>query len=244
VAALGKQSQEIGLIVEVIDDIAEQTNLLALNAAIEAARAGEHGKGFTVVAAEVRKLAERSSNQTKEITGRIAAIQQRVLEVVKAMEMGTGEVETSATLGRQAEAALAGILGMVDETHTQASAINTAVDRMTASVAAVNAASQNVKLISLETSHAAEGMQQGAAHVQSAVESIAAVSEESAAGAQEVGASTEEQTASIEEMSAGAQELAALAATLKGMVDRFTLDERSGAGQPGSATLGSLAQVA
>ena len=88
VAALGKRSQEIGQIVDAIDDIASQTNLLALNAAIEAARAGEHGKGFTVVAAEVRKLAERSSSETKEITQRISAIQQQVADVVRAMAGG------------------------------------------------------------------------------------------------------------------------------------------------------------
>jgi methyl-accepting chemotaxis protein len=85
VAALGKQSQEIGQIVDAIDDIAAQTNLLALNAATEAARAGEHGKGFAVVVSEVRKLAEWSGNETKEITQRIAAIQQQVADVVRAM---------------------------------------------------------------------------------------------------------------------------------------------------------------
>ena len=238
VAALGAQSQQIGQIVDAIDDIASQTNLLALNAAIEAARAGEHGKGFTVVAAEVRKLAERSSSETKEITRRISTIQQQVADVVGAMELGSSEVEKSAALGRQAGTAITSILEGVEETHIQAAAISTAVGKMTAGVTAVSAAAAHAATVADETAKAAGQMRQGAQQVQGSVENIAAVGEQAAAGAEEVSASTEEQSASAEQMSAGAQELAALATGLKELVGRFTLDVRGNAasGEPASTS--------
>ncbi len=103
---LGKSSNQIGEIVQVIEEIADQTNLLALNAAIEAARAGEQGRGFAVVADEVRKLAERTGKATKEIAAMIKKIQKDTEDAVNAMRQGTHQVETGVQYANQAGEAL------------------------------------------------------------------------------------------------------------------------------------------
>ncbi|MGY0505949.1 methyl-accepting chemotaxis protein [Luteimonas sp. e5] len=103
---LGESSQEIGAIVELINDISEQTNILALNASIQAASAGEAGRGFAVVADEVQRLAERASNATRRIEGLVSTIQSDTNEAVSSMEGTTSEVVQGARLAEDAGTAL------------------------------------------------------------------------------------------------------------------------------------------
>jgi methyl-accepting chemotaxis protein len=95
---LGKRSHEIGQVLKVIDEVTDQTGLLALNAAILAAQAGEHGKGFTVVAEEIKDLAERTAASTQEIAGLIATVREETAESVQAMDKGLKAVESGVAL--------------------------------------------------------------------------------------------------------------------------------------------------
>ncbi|MBI2412577.1 MAG: methyl-accepting chemotaxis protein [Deltaproteobacteria bacterium] len=132
VKSLGKRSEEIGSIVSVINDIADQTNLLALNAAIEAARAGEQGRGFAVVADEVRRLAERTSKATREISGMITAIQEETGKAVGAMNSGVAKVENGVKLANEAGEALNQIVSGVENVTEMIGQIATSAEEQSA----------------------------------------------------------------------------------------------------------------
>lgn len=225
VQEMGQRSSEIGAIVETIEDIASQTNLLALNAAIEAARAGEHGKGFAVVADEVRKLAERSSQATKEIGGLISGIQTTVAEAVKAMDEGSKEVELGVVSANKAGTALSEILNAAQAVNDQAELAGRAAAKMGAASSELVSAVDSVSAVVEENTAATEEMSANSTEVTQAIESIASVSEENSAAIEEVSASTEEMSAQVEEVTASAQSLAELARSLQGVANRFKLAE-------------------
>jgi methyl-accepting chemotaxis protein len=121
--ALGKQADNIGSVITVINDIADQTNLLALNAAIEAARAGEAGRGFAVVADEVRKLAEKTMSATKEVEEVVNSIQRGTDNNVATMGETAIAVENARNHAANAGEALRGIAGIVNTTTEEIQAI-------------------------------------------------------------------------------------------------------------------------
>jgi len=224
VLALGTLSREINHIVEAIDEIAAETNLLAINASIEAANAGKHGKGFKVVAGHVRKLAQKAADETRKISGLIQTIHRQIDEVVDAMTKGSAEVERSAALGRTAEVALQGIVGVIEETSREVKSITEAVSRMAATMARVSTATSNVAAVADETAAAASLMHENAGVVRREVEAISTIAEENASAAEEVSASTQEQNASVALLGEGAHELAGLAGRLNDLVSRFRLE--------------------
>lgn len=157
VESLGQRGEQIGVIVATIEEIADQTNLLALNAAIEAARAGDQGRGFAVVADEVRRLAERTTEATREIGEMIKTIQDETRVAVRSMEDGVKQVAIGSEKAAGSGEALQEILEQIASLNMQINQIATAAEEQTATTNEIN---NSVQLMTDEVSTTAQGAQQ------------------------------------------------------------------------------------
>jgi len=210
---LGHRADDIGKIIEVIDDLAEQTNLLALNAAIEAARAGEHGLGFAVVADEVRKLAEKSTQSTKEIADLIQSIQREARQAVENMEHSTRIVEEGLSLGNDLGSALHKISDVVTEVYKFSQEIGAATNEQSVGSSQIARATNRLTEITQEINSAVEEQASGAQAVVRAMDKMRELVQQSAS--------------SSTELSAAAEQMLKLSRNLLDNMDRFVIDRSS-----------------
>lgn len=196
ITELGEESDRIGKIVDTISSIAAQTNLLALNAAIEAARAGEHGRGFAVVADEVRKLAEQSSESAGEIAGLITSIQEKSQKAVAVMQEGVGRVEAGTKVVQDSGASFNEIAEMVRKVVEASQEMDNIV----------NALNENTKTIG------------------GAIQTVAVKSSSVSSEAESVSAASEELTATMSEIESSSGVLAEMAKDMLKSVENFKMN--------------------
>lgn len=199
IQGLHERSHQIESIISLISNISEQTNLLALNASIEAARAGEHGMGFSVVADEVRQLAEQSAEATNNVSSLIAEIQQEIDHAVKTMSVNEPVIREGIALTNEAGDSFRNIsLAIVKMTEQ--------IEQIAHDVQAMNEDATRITTIATETEE---------------------LSEATVRNAETVAAATEEHTATMEEVNSATQNLASMAESLQDTVDLFTLQTES-----------------
>lgn len=170
---LNKHSQRIDMIVELIDDIASRVNVLALNAAIEATKAGEYGEGFMVVATEIRKLARKTGEATKEVTERVNAVQGGTAKVAKVMAAGLGKLKESSEMTDKANDALKTLRMQIETNQVRIQNIADAINDMQKLSQQVEEAMENVTSVSKSNAESVEEVNASTNSVSNRLEDVA-----------------------------------------------------------------------
>lgn len=201
IKTLGVRAEDIGRIIEVIDDIAEQTNLLALNAAIEAARAGEHGMGFAVVADEVRNLAERSAKSTAEISALIYAIQKDAASAVQNVEKNVETVGSALKLSDDVVESLRRIDSSVNEVARYSQEIGAATSEQASGCGEISKAVSKLNDITQEISSSADEQASGTEQVVKGVEKLREMIQQNTASAVQLASAADQMNSQAESLS-------------------------------------------
>lgn len=228
---LGKRSQEIGQILKVIDEVTDQTGLLALNAAILASQAGEHGKGFSVIAEEIKELAERTAASTQEISSLIAAVQKDTEETVQAMGKGVKAVVDGADLVNVTR----DVLQQVVESSQQSSKTAELIERTTSEQArGLAQITEAVVGITNQIEHISQAMMEqrrGSEQITKAAENMRDITHR-------VQSATHEQTTGSRQITVAVESVTTQAA----QIARSTSEQKEGAGQI-STTVASIQKI-
>lgn len=231
---LGSRSESIGEILNVINAVAEQTNLLALNAAIIAAQAGEHGKGFSVVADEIKDLAERTTSSTREIETLIKAVQNEAANAVKSMEIGGRSVDAGFDLSQKAGEALDKILVGANSSKEMVKVIanasqeqlkgsqqvKEAMDKITEMIRKVYTAIEDQERGSAHIARAAERMRDGASQVKKATNEQSQNGQHISKAIENISGMVNSINKGTQEQAKGSQEIVKAMMEIKGIIEQ------------------------